>query len=134
MTRSRGFTLIELMITVAVIGILAAIAYPSYTQYVVKSNRATAQAFMMNAANREEQYLLDARAYAEAADNDAFGTNLKLSVPTDVSKYYSLSVAHISSNARTFLITATPVAGTMQANDGALTLNHLGVKSPSDKW
>lgn len=132
--KQNGFTLIELLIVVAVIGILAGIAYPSYTQYVVKSNRATAQAFMISVANRQEQYLLDARAYAEAADGASLVTNLKMSVPSEVSRHYGVAVAHVASNPRTFLITATPVTGGVQVADGVLTLNHLGTKTPSDKW
>src|SRR2546430_1240950 len=61
--KSVGFTLIELMITVVVIAILAAIAYPSYQDHLRKGRRASAQAFMVDAANRQQQYLLDARNY-----------------------------------------------------------------------
>lgn len=130
----QGFTLVELMITVAIVGILAAIAYPSYTQYVVKSNRAAAQAFMLNVANKEEQYILDAREYATAATNAEFTSNLALNVPAEVSKVYTVTVGHVSSNVRTYSIQAAPIAGSAQAGDGTLTLDNAGTKSPADKW
>ena len=67
-TEQRGFSLIELMIAIAIIGILAAIAYPNYQEYIIKSNRAAAQAAMMDIANRQQQLLLANRAYVAAAN------------------------------------------------------------------
>jgi type IV pilus assembly protein PilE len=130
----RGFTLVELMITVAIIGILAAIAYPSYKQYVVKSNRAAAQAFMLNVANKEEQYVLDAREYVTATTNAEFTNKLHIDVPAEVSKYYTVTVNNVGGNVRTYSIQAAPLSGTAQASDENLTLDNTGAKSPSEKW
>lgn len=62
--RLQGFTLIEVMIAVVIVGILASIAYPSYIDYVVKSGRSEGVAAVMKVANLQEQYYLDNRAYA----------------------------------------------------------------------
>jgi type IV pilus assembly protein PilE len=127
--RQRAFTLMELMIAVAIVGILAAIALPSYESYIIKSNRRAAQAFMWDVANRERQYLLDARSYTNNL------TTLGMAVPEDVSRNYTVTVA-LTSAPPGFVVSAVPVDGTRQVKDGAagLTLSDQGVKTPSDKW
>ena len=65
--RSAGFTLVELAITMVVLAILAAIAYPVYQDQLRKGRRGTVQAFLIETANRQQQYLLDARGYAVGA-------------------------------------------------------------------
>jgi type IV pilus assembly protein PilE len=139
MKRCPGFTLIELMITVAVVAILATVAVPSYTQYVVRANRSAMQRFMLDVANREEQFMLDARQYRPAIknkddDTDTFPAQLNMSVPSDVSNYYNMQVTLVAGPPPGYTITATPIAGTMQAGDGILTLNNTGVKTPPVKW
>src|SRR5688572_17478153 len=86
--RVRGFTLIELMVTVAIIAILAAIAYPSYRQYVVRGHRSAAKVEMMDIANREQQLLLANRIYADKAALEATGYVL----PTEVGEHYDWNV------------------------------------------
>jgi type IV pilus assembly protein PilE len=125
MKTENGFSLIELLVAVTILAILAAVAIPSYQSYVIKSNRAAAQSFMMDLANREKQYMLDARTYADIA-------TLGVSAPTDVSKHYTLAIVSIVTPP-SFTITATP-SSSQQTSDGALTLGSDGSKGPADKW
>jgi type IV pilus assembly protein PilE len=128
MKTQRGFTLIEVMIVVAIVAILVTIAYPSYQDYLRKGRRAAAQSFMMEVANKQQQYLLDARQYA--LGSGAIGT-LGLTTPTEVSSFYTLNVdPAVATTPPTFNITATPIAGSVQAPDGVLELNNFGAK----KW
>lgn len=128
MKTKKGFTLIELMITVAVIGILAAVAYPSYQSYLIKGRRASAQSHLMDIAQRQQQYLLDARSYAPDL------TTLNLTTPTDVSTYYTITITKPAATPPTFTATATPRAGTPQATDVTLSIDNTGQKTPAGKW
>lgn len=129
--RSGGFTLLEVMIVAVIVGILAAIALPSYYQYVLRSNRNAAQRYMMDVANRQEQYLNSMRAYTTALDS----SGLSFAVPTEISDRYDFAL--VVNNAccgpsPNWQITGTPKGP--QAGDVTLTLDSRGVKSPSDKW
>ncbi len=126
---ARGFTLIELMITVAIVAILAAIAYPSYQQYLIRGKRSAAKSAMMDIANREQQFLLANRTYADKTTLTANGYALD----SDVSQNYGwTTTADNTASPPTFLITFIPSGG--QSSDGNLTLDSQGNKSPSDKW
>jgi type IV pilus assembly protein PilE len=124
----RGFTLIELMVVVAVVSIIAAIAYPSYTSHTIKASRRSAQAAMMDLANREQQYMLAQRTYVPYATLTGSGYAL----PSDLTAYYTPDVAVGAGTVPSFTITFT--AKGRQLSDGNLTLTSEGVKAPADKW
>jgi len=124
---TQGFTLIEVMITVAIIGILAAIALPSYNEYIVKSNRAAAASCLLEIAQAME------RRYAA---NAAYNNPNTLPVPAcsaDIANRgrYDLAFAANQPTAITFVLTATPTAAQKDKRCGILTLDNNGVKGVS---
>jgi type IV pilus assembly protein PilE len=115
------------MIAVAVVAILATIAFPSYQDYLRKGRRSAAQSFIVDVAARQQQYLIDARSYAGGAG--ALGT-LNLAVPGDVSRFYTVTVDPAAPTLPpSYTISATPIAGSAQVPDGVLTLDHQGAKT-----
>lgn len=128
--QARGYTLVELLVTMAIVAILAALVYPSYSAYLVRSNRANAQSYLMDLANRQHQYLLDKRSYADSL------TSLNApAVPADVSQYYVItSPFSPASTASSFTVKAVPVATGPQRNDGTLSIDQDGNRLPSGKW
>lgn len=119
----RGFTLIELMITVAIIAILAAVAYPSYQDHIRKSRRAEAQAFLLAVAGRQQQFLVDTRAYS--ASLSAIG----IPTPPNVALGYDLVASAPAGNPPTFSLTATPKAIQIGEKCGVLSIDHNGTKT-----
>jgi len=146
-----GFTLIELMIVVTILAILAAIAYPSYQKYNMRANRSQAAQLMLTIQNREEQYILDARAYTNILGTtglnvaqEGFTCTPATTATTCTNNFYTVSVTVVAGTPPTYTITGVPKAGTYQdggsnpANtDGTLSLTSAGIRSRSagdGKW
>ena len=132
---ARGFTLIELLIVVAVVAILVAIGYPSYQGQIRKGSRAAAQSAMLQIADKQAQYLLDARNYAVGPTALA---DLSVSLLPDVANRYTLTVKNaangdVATTPPSYTIIATPIANSVQEPDGVLTLTHTGAKTRDGK-
>ena len=139
--RVRGFTLVELLVVCVIVAILFAVAVPSYGYFMRKSRRGDTEATMMDIAQRQAQYLNDNRAYAPDTTTLAGGgTTL---VPGDVSAFYTITICAAAPPAAcaapggappTFVVIATPIAGSTQAADPQLTLDNTGVRLPANVW
>ena len=123
---SKGFTLIELMIAVAIVGILVTVAYPSYLEFSTRTHRSEGQRELVRVANLMEQFFLDHRYYpvdlAELGLNATSGA-----VATDSNLY---EIVATQGNTFEFVLTATPqgAQATRDSDCGALTLDSQGVK------
>ena len=115
-----GFTLIELMIVVAIVGILSAIAYPSYQQHVRSSRRADAQAALSELAQFMERRFTETNSYAAA------GPLPFTQSPRDGTAVYNLTLPAVAAN--TFTLQAAPIAGGPQVGDGNMQLAETGAK------
>jgi type IV pilus assembly protein PilE len=124
--RTRGFTLVEMMITIAVIAILAGVAWPSYENYVRRSKRATAQAALMTIANREQAHLLDLRGYTTSLGA------LSFAAPQELRGDYAFAVVvDNAASPRTFMATATPLNRQAREGEQALTVSQSGARTPA---
>ena len=131
---SRGFTLIELMIAVAVVAILAMIAIPTYTAQMVKGRRSSAEAVLLDIAQRQQQYFLDARAYAPDV---ATLLGSATATPANVRAYYTVQIDPQPVPPPVppaFTARAIPLAGTAQAGDVILIIDNTGAKLPVGVW
>ncbi|MDX9844127.1 MAG: prepilin-type N-terminal cleavage/methylation domain-containing protein [Aquabacterium sp.] len=126
----QGFTLIEVMITVAIIGILAAVAYPSYTDYIRKSHIQEAFSNLSTYRARLEQYYQDNRAFAASATATTCGgaadTTLTAAELGAEIEYFTYTCTP-SDSGQGYLITATGSSGAAPGN--TYTLDHTGARA-----
>ena len=137
MNKQNAFTLIELMIVVAIVGILAAIAYPSYQDSVRKSRREDAKGVLLGLANAMERRFTETNSYCDAAVGGTAVTNCGTtagdtgtpsiySIPTATATYYTITIS--AASASSYTLSAAPT-GTDTCN--TLTLTHTGGKTPT---
>jgi type IV pilus assembly protein PilE len=128
--RPRGFTLIELMITVAIIALVSAIAFPSYTSFIARGKRADARGQLMQAAQFMQRFYSANDNFANTRSGqtaqDAMPSNLQRA-PADGVQQYSLTVSATTS---AYTLTMAPLAGTAMANDpcGSFIVTSTGVR------
>ncbi|WP_423820886.1 type IV pilin protein [Salinisphaera sp. SPP-AMP-43] len=122
LARAKGFTLIELMIVVAIIGILAAIAYPNYVDYIRSARRADAKSLILRAANQEEKIYTQTNAYTSGMDR------LGLPSQTD-NQAYAVAAQASGSNDQTFRITATAIGDQVNDECRVFSIDQTGAKT-----
>lgn len=121
--RNQGFTLIELMITVAIVGILAAIAYPSYQEQIRRTHRTDAQSDLMELAQWMERRYTTANSYALPSGGLPF-----TQTPRSGTARYNLTVV-VGTGNQTYTLTATPAGAQASDSCGTMTLNQAGVRT-----
>lgn len=122
LSKQQGFTLIEVTIVVAIIGVLAAIAYPNYQRYVIKSKRTDMMSEMHNIASQ-----IQSRKLAQGSYSNNLITGLGGSFPRQGPTHYTISFTPDPLTAKWSII-ATPNPNSQMSNDGTLSLNYQNIK------
>jgi type IV pilus assembly protein PilE len=115
-----GFTLIELVVVMAVAAILAAIAIPNYSEYVMRSHRSAVQSFISDVASRQSQFFLDRRNYAATV------AALNMVAPAEVAARYNVAIAVVAGPPAGFQVSATPVGTQATDRCGVMTVDQAG--------
>lgn len=126
--RDAGFTLIELMIVVAVIAVLLTIGVPTYRDYMLRGHRANAQAVLTEIAGRQQQFLLDRRAYASTL------AELNFTVDSEVAKRYDLQITIPVGTVPAFTVSAVPKDSQVGDSCGTLSIDQSAARLPAGCW
>ncbi|MBI4998906.1 MAG: prepilin-type N-terminal cleavage/methylation domain-containing protein [Rhodocyclales bacterium] len=139
---ASGFTLVELLMTMLVLGILLSIAIPGYKDYLIRANKSAIKAVMLEVASRQEQYVMISGTYGALAQ-------LNYTVPAEVSAVFDIQLSTGTNSGSTvtalqglptFSLTASGKANTIQAGHPAagattqLSINQFGLKLPINEW
>lgn len=134
-TASRGFTLIELMIAVAIVAILASVAYPSYTDYLRKGRRAEARSVILEAAQWMERFYTQNQRYDQntagtaTTDNALFYANYKYSPKsTTQAGHYQLTLTVSNASPNAYTLTAAPMGAMTGDKCGSFVTNQTGAR------
>lgn len=125
-----GFTLIEVMIVVAIIGILAAVAYPSYQESVRKSARADAQADLMELAQISERFFTTNNRYDQTRAGAPYVLPFAQSPRSGANPRYNINFA-VPAPGQAYLLQAVPAGAQVADTCGTLSINQLGVTLPA---
>jgi type IV pilus assembly protein PilE len=133
-----GFSLIELMVVVAIVAIIFAVAFPSYERYIVRAKRAVGQNVLMQVADRQQQFFMDNKRFAADLTNLGFTASPFIvdddgasTVAGDADAVYSVALSNVT--ATTWTATATPLNGQLSRDTSCanLTMNQAGAKGKS---
>lgn len=133
--RSAGFTLIETMIVVVILAIIAAVGYPSYIEYVVRSHRQAARAALYQVADRQEQFFSDNKRYAATLDELNYAAEVigldqdgQFTAADDEQRTYRITLDADEASDTTYTVQAIPdlVQAERDADCGTLSLTHTG--------
>jgi len=136
--KQHGITLLELMIVVTIVAIISSVAYPSYMRYVVNTKRSAATSALLRIADRQQQFFMDSKTYADDLTDLGFTTNPyvitddgRATVAGDSDAVYTIALSNVA--ATTYTITATPLHGQLARDTkcGSLTLNQTGQRAAS---
>ena len=133
----RAFTLVEVLITVTILGIIMAVALPSYRAHLVKQSRSAAQTELIELGAMQEKIYLNSNAYTTNLSGNYTGVSTgglgRTTSKTSDGKY---DLALVGATANSYTLTATPASGSTQVNDGVITLNSNGTRTcdTSLKW
>ena len=131
--KQKGFSLLELMVTLLIVGILAAVAIPSYQSHVTEARRSDATTMLVNVASLQEQYFLDNKTYAANMTNIGFSANPFVTE----NGYYQVQVQAATASCpilTCYIIEAAPQNAQSGDSCGTLTINSQGTKLPSGCW
>jgi type IV pilus assembly protein PilE len=129
---SRGFTLIELIIAVAIVAILASVALPSFQSQLRKSRRSDAEAFAVDVISKQQQFLVDRRAYASSLTDTPANGGLGLTLPASVTPYYTVTPTADNTTAPpTFALALAPIGAQAADTCGTLSIDNNGNRTAS---